>query len=632
MSHPLQDLGSDDSAGRFSLLVDSAGSDRRLTNAFCVTVYNEPESALRSTLHSLLLALRHSYFNVGSGAARSIICIIVDGKAQMHASLREWLRNVHLTSDAPRRHADLEIHCTSHHADSLTRDVNPSTLKPAAECMLKVHVVICIKSENLGKLESHALFFREICTAIQPEFCYQIDAGTTVAEDSVSRMIRRMDTSRNVGAIAPRVMPAVPAPTASALENWQFYDFALHKAVYWPLESMTGFLSVIPGQTCVFRWAALKYPHRNPREPDPVCAYLRGLATSDAVERVMYLAEDRIIGSEIALKRDQDWILDYLPEAGATTDACATYAELFRQRRRWINSAAACRLWLLALWARITRRGDGGPVPTRKHAAGMSVQLLIALKELLSPAQVFAALLLGASQLGNMWSKTPISLSLGIVSLVAAGACALLELRKSNRQQASLARIRAGAIWTACIAGIYVCSQALSWQGFLIIVVPFLAFPCLAMLLPRKAMFLTIRTLLFPIPHMVFSNILLVYSVLRINNVAWGTKGLVEQNVEPALKASLKRLKNKAAIVFFVANLVVAYVAWNFRGFIASELNPVIELACLSEAAVAVTALIFFIRRRRPLMGLNVLVPSADAAPMGASDPAHDEGSRRNHR
>jgi hypothetical protein len=34
----------------------------------------------------------------------------------------------------------------------------------------------------------------------QPEFCYQMDAGTTVAEDALSRMIRRVDTSRNVGA------------------------------------------------------------------------------------------------------------------------------------------------------------------------------------------------------------------------------------------------------------------------------------------------------------------------------------------------------------------------------------------------------------------------------------------------
>lgn len=599
MSHPLQELRGNNFEGAFALHVDSAHVNRQLTNAFCVTVYNEPDSSLRSTLQSILLALRHSFFQVGADSARSIVCILVDGQAQMHPSLKWWLKGMQLTLDAPRRYAGLDIHVTSHHADTLTRTIDPASPKPAAECMLKVDVMLCIKNENRGKLESHALFFRDICTELQPDYCYQIDAGTTVAEDAISRMITCMETSRDVGAIAPRVMPVVPAPTASFLQNWQFYDFALHKAVYWPLESMTGFLSVVPGQTSIFRWEALKHCDPGSLGPDPVQAYLRGLHTSDAVERVMYLAEDRIIGSEIILSRDRNWTLDYLPDVAATTDACTTYPELFRQRRRWINSAAACRLWLLALWARLTHRDDGGPVPTRKHAAGMSVQLLIALKEILSPAQLFAALLVAATQLGNMWAKTPMALSLGISCLAAAGVCALLELGAKRRHHELLARVRVGAMWTACIAGIYVCAQALSWQGFLIIAAPILALPCMAIILPGKAMPLTIRTLLFPLPHMLLSNILLIYSVLRVHNVAWGTKGLIQQNVEPALKENLKRLRNRAVAIFFAANIAVAYVAWRFDGLVANELNPVVEIACLSEAAVAVAALAFFVLRGR---------------------------------
>lgn len=599
MSHPLQELGGNKSAGPFSLLAGAADSDRRLTNAFCVTVYNEPDCSLRSTLHSVLLALRHSFFHQGADSARSIICILVDGRTQMHASLKGWLKGAQLMLDAPRRHAGLDIHATSHHVDTLTRVIDPATAKPAAECMLKVDVILCIKNENRGKLESHSLFFREICTAVQPDYCYQIDAGTTVAEDAISRLIQRMEMSCDTGAIAPRVLPAVPAATANFLLNWQFYDFALHESVYWPLESMTGFLSVVPGQTCVFRWRALKRSEARDDDPDPVQTYLRGLRTSRAVERVMFLAEDRIIGSEIVLAREQKWTLDYLPEAAATTDACTTYPDLFRQRRRWINSAAACRLWLLALWTRLTRRTDGGPVPTRKHAAGMSVQLLVAIKELLSPAQFFAALLIAGSLLGTMWSTTPIALGLGIACLTAAGACALLELRAKRAPHAWLARIRVAGMWTACVTGIYVSAQALSWQAFAIIAVPMLALPCMAMILPREAMPLTIRTLLFPLPHMIFSNILLIYSVLRVHNVAWGTKGLVQQNVEPALKLSLKQLRNKAALLFFAANILVAGIAWKFDGLIAHQLNPVVEFACLSEAVVAAVALVFCIGRGR---------------------------------
>jgi len=601
VSHPLQELRGDNSAGAAALLADSIHGERRVKNAFCVTVYNEPDSALRSTLHSLLLALRHSYFNLGSVAARSIICILVDGRAQMHSSLVGWLKHAQLALDTPQRRPNLDVHAMSHHIDTLIRTIDPASAKPAAECMLKIEVMLCIKSENRGKLESHATFFRDICTVVQPEFCYQVDAGTVVVEDAVSRMIRRLDTSRNTGAIAPNVMPAVPDLTASPLQNWQFCDFALQKAVYWPLESMTGFLSVIPGQTCVFRWRALKHAAANEWRPDPVHAYLRGLQASHAVERVMYLAEDRIIGSEILLTRDENWTLDYLPEAEAVTDACTSYPELFRQRRRWINSAAACRLWLLALWSRITSRSDGGPVPTRKHAAGMAVQLLIALKELLSPAQLFAALLIAVSQFGILWEKTPMALGLGLACLATSGVCALLEFGAGRRHRERLARIRVGGMWTAGITGIHVCAVAFSWQGFAIITVPLLALACMAMILPGRAMPLTIRTLLFPFPHMTLSNILLINSVMKIDNVAWGTKGLNQQHLDAALMRSLKRLRNTVAAVFLAANLAVAWVAWQFDGLIASELNPVVEIACLSEAAVALAALVFHIaRRRRP--------------------------------
>ena len=169
MSHPLQELGGDNSAAAFSVLVGPTDSDRRVTNAFCVTVYNEPDSSLRSTLHSVLLALRHSYSQVGCDSARSIICILIDGRAQMHPSLRSWLKNVQLTADVPHRYAGLDIHVTSHHADTLARTLDPASPKPAAGCMLKIDAMLCIKNENRGKLESHALFFREICAAVQPE-------------------------------------------------------------------------------------------------------------------------------------------------------------------------------------------------------------------------------------------------------------------------------------------------------------------------------------------------------------------------------------------------------------------------------------------------------------------------------
>ena len=85
-------------------------------------------------------------------------------------------------------------------------------------------------------------------------------------------------------------------------------------------------------------------------ETRPLDAYLRGLNAVAPLERVMFLAEDRVFGNEIVLAQDKSWRIGYCPTAEATTDACDTFGELLRQRRRWQNSALAVRLWL---WGRL---------------------------------------------------------------------------------------------------------------------------------------------------------------------------------------------------------------------------------------------------------------------------------------
>jgi hypothetical protein len=64
-------------------------------------------------------------------------------------------------------------------------------------------------------------------------------------------------------------------------------------------------------------------------------AYLRSLNAVAPLERVMFLAEDCMFGHEIVLARDKSWRLGYCPAAEATTDACDTFGEPLRQRRRW---------------------------------------------------------------------------------------------------------------------------------------------------------------------------------------------------------------------------------------------------------------------------------------------------------
>jgi chitin synthase len=53
----------------------------------------------------------------------------------------------------------------------------------------------------------------------------------------------------------------------------------------------------------------------------------------------MYLAEDRILSLGIYCQMDEQYILKYVPNAGARTDPMKKHEDLMNQRRRWINSS-----------------------------------------------------------------------------------------------------------------------------------------------------------------------------------------------------------------------------------------------------------------------------------------------------
>src|SRR6185295_14458620 len=105
----------------------------------------------------------------------------------------------------------------------------------------------------------------------------------------------------------------------------------------------------------------------------------------------MYLAEDRVMGLNLVFSRGHRWRIAYIPSAVAITDSCETVTELLRQRRRWNNSALACRLWFWrSLW-RQHRQKDPGVSRSRNLLAGLA-QLAVEGRDFLAPAIVVALL------------------------------------------------------------------------------------------------------------------------------------------------------------------------------------------------------------------------------------------------
>ena len=67
----------------------------------------------------------------------------------------------------------------------------------------------------------------------------------------------------------------------------------------------------------------------------------------------MYLAEDRIMCLEILTKRNEDWILKYVPGCRSLTDPPTELAQLIKQRRRWTNGSLFAAIYCLFNFCRV---------------------------------------------------------------------------------------------------------------------------------------------------------------------------------------------------------------------------------------------------------------------------------------
>lgn len=107
-----------------------------------------------------------------------------------------------------------------------------------------------------------------------------------------------------------------------------------------PLESVFGYITVLPGAFSAYRYKALQ---NDVNGKGPLEQYFFGEklhnGDADVFMSNRYLAEDRILCWELVSKRNEAWILHYVKSAKAVTDVPDQVPELISQRRRWLNGS-----------------------------------------------------------------------------------------------------------------------------------------------------------------------------------------------------------------------------------------------------------------------------------------------------
>jgi len=150
----------------------------------------------------------------------------------------------------------------------------------------------------------------------------------------------------NVGALTGELR--VERPYRTFLASVQFCEWKVSHLLQKPIESICGFLTVLPGAFSAFRWLAI--------DGEPLRRYFYGLysqAELNAFEANMYLAEDRILCLEVVAKKGCQYRLEYVKEAVAEADPVTRLIGLMKQRRRWLNGTFFAMLYALGNMSRI---------------------------------------------------------------------------------------------------------------------------------------------------------------------------------------------------------------------------------------------------------------------------------------
>lgn len=358
----------DEYVSRGYLLRQNMDPTRRETELFiCVTMYNENEILFTRTMHGVMRNIAHFCARSKSrvwgkdGWKKIVVCIVADGRQKVHPRVLDALAAMGVYQDGIAKNSvngrEVKAHVYEYTTQvSLDADLK---FKGAEKGIVPVQMVFCLKEKNAKKLNSHRWFFNAFGATLSPNVCILLDVGTRPGNTSLYHLWKAFDTDSNVAGACGEIK-AMKGKGWMGLFNplvaSQNFEYKMSNILDKPLESVFGYITVLPGALSAYRYHALQNDENG---HGPLSQYFKGETLhgkdADVFTANMYLAEDRILCWELVAKRSERWVLKYVRSATGETDVPDTVPEFISQRRRWLNGAFFAAIFSLAhfkqIWA-----------------------------------------------------------------------------------------------------------------------------------------------------------------------------------------------------------------------------------------------------------------------------------------
>jgi len=344
----------------------------RHTELFIVmTMYNEDEVLFTKTMNAVLKNIAHLCGRSKSkmwgpeGWKKVVVCVVSDGRSKINKRTLQVLSLMGCYIDGIAKDSVGGKDVTAHIFE-YTSSVMVTELGEVSQTGCPVQIIFCLKEQNKKKLNSHRWFFNAFGPLIKPNVCILLDVGTKPTGTSIYELWKCFDKHSGVGGACGEICVDTGRGCSllltSPLAASQNFEYKMSNILDKPLESVFGYISVLPGAFSAYRYAALQ---NGPDGKGPLASYFKGETMhgggangAGLFERNMYLAEDRILCFEIVTKKREGWRLMYVKSAKASTDVPASVPEFISQRRRWLNGSLFASIHSTVYWWRIWTSGQ----------------------------------------------------------------------------------------------------------------------------------------------------------------------------------------------------------------------------------------------------------------------------------
>ncbi|MCJ1308223.1 Chitin synthase, class 2 [Agyrium rufum] len=333
-------------------LRQNIGATMRETELFiCITMVNEDEINFTRTMHGVMRNIAHFCSRSKSrtwgkdGWKKIVVCIVSDGRKKCHPRTLDALAAMGVYQDGIAKNLVNQREVTAHVYEYTTQVSLDSDLKfkGAEKGIVPCQLIFCLKEKNQRKLNSHRWFFNAFGKALSPNVCILLDVGTQPGPNSLYHLWKAFDQDSNVAGACGEIRAGKGKAWLglfNPLVASQNFEYKMSNILDKPIESVFGYITVLPGALSAYRYYALQ---NDTTGHGPLSQYFKGETLhgrgADVFTANMYLAEDRILCWELVAKRDERWVLKYVKSATGETDVPDAIPEFISQRRRWLNGA-----------------------------------------------------------------------------------------------------------------------------------------------------------------------------------------------------------------------------------------------------------------------------------------------------